>query len=248
MKILNLRGVLKQIKNFILRRVLLPVPFQAANIQYSMIAPMHDEVSRASDRLLDVSLRATQNARDMVLDDVCSRTKEGPCWAEIWPGEHYKFLAGMVAAMEPKLVIEIGTFTGMGTLSLLKTLPINSTLVTFDLIPWRSFDNTLLLEKDFQDGRLEQRLGNLADQDFFQKNVELMKKADLIFIDGPKDVVFETTFFNNLDKIHFDSSPLLVIDDIKLWNMLKIWRNIKKPKLDITSFGHWSGTGLVDWC
>ncbi|MGH7312141.1 MAG: hypothetical protein ACREJV_03130 [Candidatus Rokuibacteriota bacterium] len=31
------------------------------------------------------------------------------------------------------------------------------------------------------------------------------------------------------------------------WNMLAIWREIRMPKLDVTSFGHWSGTGLVEW-
>jgi hypothetical protein len=30
-------------------------------------------------------------------------------------------------------------------------------------------------------------------------------------------------------------------------NMIELWRNVQKPKLDLTSFGHWSGTGLIDW-
>jgi hypothetical protein len=38
-----------------------------------------------------------------------------------------------------------------------------------------------------------------------------------------------------------------MFDDIRLWNMLRTWRTINRPKLDLTSFGHWSGTGLVDW-
>jgi hypothetical protein len=39
----------------------------------------------------------------------------------------------------------------------------------------------------------------------------------------------------------------LVFDDIRIWNMLRIWREIVRPKLDLTSFGHWTGTGIVDW-
>jgi hypothetical protein len=39
-----------------------------------------------------------------------------------------------------------------------------------------------------------------------------------------------------------------MFDDIRLMNLLSIWRGIQRPKMDITSFGHWSGTGLVDWC
>jgi hypothetical protein len=28
--------------------------------------------------------------------------------------------------------------------------------------------------------------------------------------------------------------------------MVNLWRRIDSPKIDLTSFGHWSGTGLVD--
>jgi hypothetical protein len=28
--------------------------------------------------------------------------------------------------------------------------------------------------------------------------------------------------------------------------MIDLWRSIESPKLDITSFGHFSGSGLVD--
>jgi len=29
--------------------------------------------------------------------------------------------------------------------------------------------------------------------------------------------------------------------------MLKIWRDIQEPKMDMTSFGNWTGTGFVEW-
>ena len=38
-----------------------------------------------------------------------------------------------------------------------------------------------------------------------------------------------------------------MFDDIRLLNMIEQWRALPRPKLDLTSFGHWSGTGLVDW-
>ena len=41
--------------------------------------------------------------------------------------------------------------------------------------------------------------------------------------------------------------PIGVFDDIRQWTMLAIWRAVQRPKLDLTSFGHWSGTGLIDW-
>jgi hypothetical protein len=51
----------------------------------------------------------------------------------------------------------------------------------------------------------------------------------------------------NLRTIRFDAPPILVLDDVRLWTMLKFWRELALPKLDFTSFGHWSGTGLADW-
>ena len=43
---------------------------------------------------------------------------------------------------------------------------------------------------------------------------------------------------------HFNE---FLFDDIKMHTMLKFWRDLPLPKLDITSFGHWSGTGLAEW-
>lgn len=37
-----------------------------------------------------------------------------------------------------------------------------------------------------------------------------------------------------------------MLDDIRFLNMWRLWRSIRSPKLDATSFGHWSGSGLVD--
>jgi hypothetical protein len=47
--------------------------------------------------------------------------------------------------------------------------------------------------------------------------------------------------------VQFTAGPILVLDDIRLWTMLEIWRSVSWPKLDVTSFGHWSGTGMVDY-
>jgi hypothetical protein len=42
-----------------------------------------------------------------------------------------------------------------------------------------------------------------------------------------------------------DRSRLVVFDDIKLMEMVQVWRDLPYPKLDATSFGHWSGTGFM---
>jgi hypothetical protein len=67
----------------------------------------------------------------------------------------------------------------------------------------------------------------------------------MFFIDASKDGTTERKLLANLETIPFRKPPLLVFDDIRLMNMVPIWRGLKYPKLDVTSFGHWSGTGLV---
>jgi len=70
----------------------------------------------------------------------------------------------------------------------------------------------------------------------------------MIFVDGPKDGIFEQRLLDNMRAASFDTKPMiLILDDIRLWNMLGIWRKVSFPKLDLTSFGHWSGTGLIEW-
>jgi hypothetical protein len=68
-----------------------------------------------------------------------------------------------------------------------------------------------------------------------------------LFVDAPKDGVFEPAFIKNLAEMKTKKELLVIFDDIRVLNMLLPWRSIKRPKFDLISFGHWSGTGLVDW-
>jgi hypothetical protein len=61
------------------------------------------------------------------------------------------------------------------------------------------------------------------------------------------DNKFEPAFAANLNTIAFEKAPWVVFDDIRDRNMLRFWRELDKPKLDLSSFGHWTGTGLVRW-
>jgi hypothetical protein len=71
--------------------------------------------------------------------------------------------------------------------------------------------------------------------------------ADLIFVDAAKDGHMEREFIELFKRTPFKNPPIVIFDDIRFPEMCLIWRDIEKPKLDISSFGHWSGTGMVDW-
>jgi predicted O-methyltransferase YrrM len=227
-------------------RQVLPIPFECSNPHYSLVYPVLDDPARPNLRLIELSVNATTFASTVDLKFVTDRMASEPHWPNIWPGEHYKLLAGLISALKPKLVIEIGTSTGLSALTMKKFLPTTGRVVTYDIVPWNEFSNTGLRESDF-DGQLEQRIADLSNAQVFAEHAEFLKGADFIFIDAAKDSVQEEVFIANFSKIKFERKPIFMFDDIRLWNMLKIWRELQRPKLDVTSFGHWSGTGLVDW-
>jgi hypothetical protein len=117
-------------------------------------------------------------------------------------------------------------------------------VTTFDVIPWVEFDDSCLVSGDFARG-LEQEIGDLSDPSFFAAQAETISAADLIFIDGPKDGNFEWRLAELLIPLLKGRGTLLVWDDIRLMNMVGFWNWLPIPKLDATSFGHWSGTGIA---
>jgi hypothetical protein len=75
----------------------------------------------------------------------------------------------------------------------------------------------------------------------------LIANSDMILLDADKSGTFEDSLLTKMSTISFESKfRLLFIDDIRYFSMYKVWKKIKNPKIDLTSFGHWSGSGLVD--
>src|ERR1700750_2578576 len=83
----------------------------------SIIVSADDEPWRPTPRLLDLAIAAASCARSIEFPDIDRRRSNERRWYQIWPGEHYRLLAALVQVMDAKNVIEVGTFTGMGTLS-----------------------------------------------------------------------------------------------------------------------------------
>ena len=228
-------------------RLAMPLPFRAQHVEYSAISAVDDDAARPNRRLLDVSEGAVAVARKTDLGEVSARMTRPPLYPDVWPGEHYRLLAALTEVLQPRLAIEIGTYQGVGSLSILHSLPAGSELVTVDIVPWEQVYEPALRSSDFQEGRFSQVLGDLGDRAFFDSFKPRIEECDLLFIDGPKDVVFERALLAYLEECRLLEKALVVLDDIRRWNMLAIWREIRRPKMDLTSFGHWSGTGLVDW-
>src|SRR4051812_2398780 len=180
---------------------LLPPPVKARHWEHSMLFSADDDNSRPSARLLDLTIEVIKFAQSTNLDDIINRTKEEK-YLNLWPGEHYKFLAGIVQAIKPKVVVELGTAKGLSALVMKKYLPPDSKILTFDIIEWKKYPGgNYLVEQDFADGRLIQYTDDLSLKTGFQKHVDLLAGADLIFVDAAKDGEQEQRFIDNFKTI-----------------------------------------------
>jgi predicted O-methyltransferase YrrM len=223
-----------------------PCPIQTDNSFYTFATSV-DKRDPIPLRLLTLVLDAVKLIpTEIELSDLARRDKM-PDWFMVWPGEHYFLLAALVLKLQPKIVIEIGTDKGLSSLAMKKYLPAGGKVVTYDIKAWKEVPDHVLRDDDFADGRLEQRLVDLSDPIQIRGQRDLLESADFFFIDAPKDNVFEYRLMEQFKLLNFKRNPILLFDDTKLTSMLPFWEQLPHPKLDISSFGHWSGTGLVEW-
>lgn len=222
------------------------IPFRAPNVQLSAIVSNHDE-ARPTRHLLEVAADSFRLGLDIDLSSVSEREKTDIKWSSVFPGEHYRLLAALMMHLKPRIVVEIGTYLGLATLAIRKFLPAEGVVHTFDVIRWNDFRDTCFVESDFADGGIVQHLDDLTDFTQVEKHRSLLEQADFIFVDALKDGIQEKRFLENFEKIQLKKDCLVMFDDIRVWNMVAIWRNITRPKLDVTSMGHWSGSGLIHW-
>jgi glycosyltransferase involved in cell wall biosynthesis/predicted O-methyltransferase YrrM len=202
-----------------------------------------DDTSGPNKHLIDISLRAVEMGWNEEISAI-DQTKSDSIFFNVFPGEHYRLLRAIVKIMNPINALEIGTYTGMGTLAISQGLG-TGCLHTFDIFPWDSMSSHL--DGGIVDGhRVIQHVADLSLDGEFDRNRHLFDQADFIFLDAPKDGVFEYKMLDLFQTLKPKAGRLLMLDDIRFVNMVDLWRSIASPKLDITSFGHWSGTGLVD--
>jgi len=220
---------------------------KARHIELSLLFSADDHPNFVSDRLVDLVGKVLLDIKNVSLEELGSRADHVEQYINLWPGEHYRLLSSITRVLQPKVVIEIGTATGLSALAIKKYLNEDAKITTFDLIKWQDYPKKCLIEEDFIDGKLEQCIDDLNQVETVLKYRELLESADLIFVDASKDGKLEKMILDNFRLINFNNPPIIIFDDIRLWNMLKIWRDITMPKFDLTSFGHWSGTGIVDW-
>ncbi len=220
-------------------------PFKARHIELSLVASQDDAPIKLDRSLLDLSLKALQAAAETHLTFSDARDLKNP-YVNCWPGENYRLLAGFMKVLQPRRIIEIGTEKGFGTLAMREALPPGGKILTFDIRPW-SPDYSVITQQDIAGGAVVPLKEDLSRPEVAARYAKELKETDFLFIDAAKDGVQERVFLENFRAVGLKKGAILFFDDIRLWNMLAIWREISMPKLDLTGLGHWSGSGVVLW-
>ena len=141
--------------------------------------------------------------------------------------EHYRLLIYVSFLFKNEILFDVGTHKCMSAAALSASM--KNKVFSYDV-------KTSLLYNPILPG-VQYNIGNVM------KDKNLIKSS-FIFFDVNHDGIFEKKFYDHLVNINYKG--LLMCDDIyeniemKTW-----WENIKEDKYDITSIGHWNGTGLI---
>ena len=137
------------------------------------------------------------------------------------------FLHLLIKSSKIKTILEIGTFTGLSTLSMSLALPEDGSITAIDKNQETSEIAVSFFKKAAQDNKIKliispalESLNNLKDQ---------KQKFDLVFIDADKEN-YKNYFNHSLDLI--DKDGLIVIDNV-LWHG-EVVDNNKQDKLTVS--------------
>lgn len=156
--------------------------------------------------------------------------------------EPYRLLYYFASLFNNSIIIDLGTSNGGSALALSQNE--TNQIYSFD-IQERTETNY------FQNHYSFERSPRFKNVDFiisenFMKYMDIFLKSSFIYLDIAHDGVWETILLESL--ISNNYKGLVIMDDIHEFpEMKKIWDNISIKKIDLTQYGHWSGTGLLDF-
>lgn len=158
------------------------------------------------------------------------------------PGkQHYRLLSLLSTFFSGVNIIDIGTHKGSSALAL--SYQQTNTIHTYDII--NKTEGSVFKRKSFsQRDNIVRHYENLWDD--FAKHRDFLLSCPLIFLDiDPHEGRDELVFYYFMLANNYQG--ILIFDDIHYFEgMRKFWSQVdNKYKLDLTKYGHFSGTGVV---
>lgn len=152
-------------------------------------------------------------------------------------GYYYRWLAGAVNAMQPRRILELGSYTGGSILCMLQELGQSSELISVDM----EKDLRFCPPEVFDDVRIRFVFGNDLDLSIFGGNIPF--DVDFLFIDTDhtyQQIAKEWSVYQHL----LSNEAIVVLDDIRLNDMYRFWQELDYKKLETTDDCHISGFGF----
>lgn len=147
--------------------------------------------------------------------------------------EHYKLLAYLSKVLNCKNLVEIKTGYTLGTTAL--SYSSDKTVHSYDIYSWLPDNETTIEQKQNV---------KLYVTDYLDHVDNMIKDCDLIVIDIDHTGITEKALLDALRNKKYQG--IVLLDDTNLnQDMKKFVESIPEKVIDITSYGHWSGTHLV---
>lgn len=156
--------------------------------------------------------------------------------------EPYRLLYYFASLFNNSIIIDLGTSNGGSAIALSHNK--TNQIFSFDISD-RCQTSFLQNENQFE------KMPSFSNVDFivtedFRKYLEIILKAPFIYLDIAHDGIWENILLELLVKYNYKG--VMLMDDIHEFpEMKKIWDKLPFNKVDLTKYGHWSGTGLIDF-
>jgi hypothetical protein len=158
--------------------------------------------------------------------------------------EPYRLLNYFASIINNSIIIDLGTSNGASAIALSHNK--TNHVYSFDIL-----DRTQI--SYIQNNNVFEQVSHFLNVDFivtekFIKYKDLILKSKLIYLDIDHSGEIEKQLLDMLVKENYKG--YVILDDIHEFpGLTKIWQsqypNCKK--IDLTKYGHWSGTGLLDF-
>ena len=154
--------------------------------------------------------------------------------------QEYRLYSYLSTLFNDIKILDIGTYNGRSAVALSHNE--NNKVISYNI----NDDIKDLHHKIYNKSNIEFRIKNILDD----LDKEFLKDVKIVLIDIDHFYTIEKMIIDKLKELDYDG--IILLDDIihpsqkEFEAMQKLWNEIQDEKYNITKYGHWSGTGLIN--